>query len=41
MENKERDLFFMMGLNPKKIQFNRDFVLHEQKKLFISFKLIK
>ena len=42
MENKERDLFFMMGLNPKKLYINPDFIVdYEEDKFYVGFKLEK
>jgi len=39
MENKERYLFFMMGLNPNFFYFNTDYIVNEIDYIFFSFKL--
>ncbi len=42
MENKERDLYFMMGLNPKIFHFNPDFICdYEEDKFYVGFKFEK
>jgi len=41
MENKERDLFFMMGLDPKKFLFFPDFFINATDYFFFCFKLLK